>query len=78
MANCLEITLWYPEDKFNALSTALEPAGSSVEEERNSTNAWSHPNSALRLPKSWPGRNSMKRRSGCGTRRRPTACPSSS
>ena len=33
MANCLEITLWYPEDKFNALSTALEPAGSSVEEE---------------------------------------------
>lgn len=33
MANCLEITLWYPEDKFRALSAALEPAGSSVEEE---------------------------------------------
>ena len=35
MVNCLGITLWYPEDKFNALSTALEPAGSSVEEELN-------------------------------------------
>lgn len=33
MANCLELTLWYPEDKFNALSTALEPTGSSVEKE---------------------------------------------
>ena len=35
MVNCLGITLWYPEDKFNALSSTLESAGSSVEEELN-------------------------------------------
>ena len=83
MANCLEITLWYPEDKFNALSTALEPAGSSVEEElgRVLTELYERlvpSEQRVEIAEKLARRNSMKRRSGCGTRRRPTACPSSS
>lgn len=33
MSNYIEITLWCQEDKLRALSTALEPSGSSVVKE---------------------------------------------